>query len=197
MLIPYYAWQELHYWARTQMNNGQIHHDFNIMNVKDKRERSALVSWDDTEHADYRNIQKWVDLNCGFIISVFEIYQATGDQKQFDKLWPYVKKAAQRIIDQVEKYGSKKYPYTFDGSENSYDAGGNPDPYNANISAVAYKIMTILAARKKVSPKLSICTIMPTKPLSIHSITVISRTAYLQPENIVNRYLRDNGYPNI
>lgn len=148
MLIPYYAWQELHYWARTQMNNGQIHHDFNIMNVKDKRERSALVSWDDTEHADYRNIQKWVDLNCGFIISVFEIYQATGDQKQFDKLWPYVKKAAQRILDQVEKYGSKKYPYTFDGSENSYDAGGNPDPYNANISAVAYKIMTILAQEK-------------------------------------------------
>ena len=130
------------------MNNGQIHHDFNLMNVKDRRERSRLVSWDDTEHADYRNIQKWVDLNCGFIISVFETYRTTGDQEQFDKLWPYVKRAAQRILDQVEKYGSKKYPYTFDDSENSYDAGGNPDPYNASISAVAYKIMTILAQEK-------------------------------------------------
>ena len=149
MLIPYYAWQELAYWARTQMKNGQIHHDFNVMSVgKEREKRSVLVSWDDTEHIDYRNIQKWVDLNCGFIISVFEIYRATADRKQFDLLWPYVKKAAQRILDQVEQYGSTKYPFTFDGSENSYDAGGNPDPYNSNLSAVAYKMMIQLAGEK-------------------------------------------------
>lgn len=59
---------------------------------KEREKRSVLVSWDDTEHIDYRNIQKWVDLNCGFIISVFEIYRATADRKQFDLLWPYVKK---------------------------------------------------------------------------------------------------------
>lgn len=148
-LLPFYAWEELNYWARTQMKNGQIHHDFNVMEVGDAREkRSTLVAWDDTEHADYRNIQKWVDLNCALIISVFEAYRATVDKERFDFLWPYVKKAAQRILDQVEAYGSKKYPYTFDDSENSYDAGGNPDPYNANISAVAYKIMMILAEEK-------------------------------------------------
>ena len=39
----------------------------------------------------------------------------------------------------------KTYPYTFDNSENSYDAGGNPNPYNASVSAVAYKIMARLA----------------------------------------------------
>lgn len=150
MLLPHYAWQELMYWARTQMKNGQIHHDFNVMSVGDKREkRSVLVSWDDTEHTDYRNIQKWVDLNCGFIISVFEVYQATADRKQFDLLWPYVKKAAQRILDQVEQYGSRQYPFTFEGSENSYDAGGNPDPYNTNLSAVVYKIMIQLAQEKE------------------------------------------------
>lgn len=148
-LLPSYAWQELNYWARTQMRNGQIHHDFNAMDAGDKREkRSVLVSWDDTEHADYRNIQKWVDLNCGFIISVYEIYKATADRKQFDCLWPYVKKAAQRILVQVEQYGNKQYPFTFDDSENSYDAGGNPNPYNANLSAATYKIMVSLAKEK-------------------------------------------------
>lgn len=145
--VPYYAWQELEYWGRTQMNNGQIHHDFNLMGAKDQRaKRSELVAWDDTEHQDYRNIQKWVDLNCGLIISVYEAYRYTGDKDRFVKLWPYVKKAGQRILDQVKLYGSKKYPYTFEGSENSYDAGGNPDPYNATLSVVVYKLMTQMAA---------------------------------------------------
>ncbi|MEO6521342.1 MAG: carbohydrate-binding protein [Mucilaginibacter sp.] len=148
--VPYFAWQELRYWARTQMKNGQIHHDFNKMGGNGEREkRSVLVDWDDTEHDDYRNIQKWVDLNCAFIISTFEVYQITGDKAQFEFLWPYVKRAAQRIIDQVGLYGNKEFPYTFDQSENSYDAGGEPNPFNANLSAVAYKVMTILAQEQK------------------------------------------------
>jgi hypothetical protein len=148
--LPFYAWQELRYWARTQMKNGQIHHDFNKMDVGPAREkRSILAGWDDTEHTDYRNVDKWVDLNCALIISTYEVYQSTGDRKEFDFLWPYLKKAGKRILDQVDLYGSKVYPYTFDHSENSYDAGGNPDPFNANLSAVAYKIMTILSTEKK------------------------------------------------
>lgn len=148
-LVPFYAWQELRYWARTQMKNGQIHHDFNKMDVGPvKEKRSVLVGWDDTEHADYRKIEKWVDLNCALITSTYEIYQMTGDRAQFDFMWPYLKKAGQRIFDQVAQYGSKDYPYTFDQSENSYDAGGNPNPFNANFSAVAYKTMAILAKEK-------------------------------------------------
>jgi len=148
-LVPFFAWQELRYWARTQMKNGQIHHDFNAMKAGEgKEKRSVLVDWDDTEHTDYRNVLKWVDLNCAFITSVYETYQATGDKKEFDFHWPYMKKAAQRILDQVEQYGNKAYPYTFDHSENSYDAGGEPNPFNANFSAVAYKVMTILAKEK-------------------------------------------------
>jgi hypothetical protein len=148
-IMPFYAWQELRYWARTQMKNGQIHHDFNKMDVGDKREkRSVLVDWDDTEHTDYRNILKWVDLNCAMIVSTYETYQMTGDLTQFEFLWPYLKKAGQRILDQVDQYGNKEYPYTFDHSENSYDAGGEPNPFNANMSAVAYKIMIILAKEK-------------------------------------------------
>lgn len=144
---PFYAWRELEYWARTQMKNGQIHHDMNLMDVGSEREkRSALVAWDDTEHRDYRDIQKWVDLNCGFIISVYEAYRTTGDRESFLRLWPNMKRAADRIKKQVELLGNKEYPLTFDGSENSYDAGGNPDPYNANISAVAYRIMAELSA---------------------------------------------------
>ena len=149
-LMPFYAWQELNYWARTQMKNGQIHHDFNKMDVgSDRVKRSVLCPWDDTEHQDYRNIQKWVDLNAGFIISVYEAYRITGNEEEFIKLWPYMKKAGQRMFKQVEELGSEKWPFTFDGSENSYDAGGNPDPYNANLSALAYKIMTELAEELK------------------------------------------------
>ena len=148
-MLPFFAWQELRYWARTQMKNGQIHHDFNRMDLGPiKEKRSVLVAWDDTEHQDYRNVLKWVDLNCAMITSTYEIYQMTGDRKQFDFLWPYLKKAAQRILDQVDQYGNKEFPYTFDHSENSYDAGGDPNPFNANFSAVAYKVMVILAKEK-------------------------------------------------
>lgn len=148
-LIPFYAWQELRYWARTQMKNGQIHHDFNKMDVGPVREqRSVLVDWDDTEHTDYRNILKWVDLNCAMIVSSYEMYKITGNSKEFNFLWPYLKKAAQRILDQVDLYGNKEYPYTFDHSENSYDAGGDPNVFNASFSAVAYKVMVILAQEK-------------------------------------------------
>ena len=144
--LPFYAWQELHYWARTQMNNGQIHHDCNIMNVGDDRaRRSQLVAWDDHEHTDYRNIQKWVDLNAGFIISVYEAYRITGQHDEFVAMWPYPVKAGNRIFAQVEELGSKDYPYTFDGSENSYDAGGNPDPYNANVATLAFRLMSEMA----------------------------------------------------
>lgn len=150
---PFFAWQELRYWARTQRRDGQIHHDFNAMEAPDKFARSVLVAWDDTEHKDYRKIDKWVDLNCAFIISVFETYRATGDKAQFDALWPNVRRAAQRVLDQVEQYGNKEYPYTFDASENSYDAGGDPNPYNASLSAVAYKLMVELA-REQGEPEL-------------------------------------------
>lgn len=148
-MLPFFAWQELRYWARTQRKDGQIHHDFNDMDGgTDKVTRSVLVGWDDTEHKDYRNIDKWVDLNCAFILSVFETYQITGDRKELDFHWPYVKRAAQRILDQVEQYGSREYPYTFQRSENSYDAGGDPNPFNATLSAVAYKVMVELARDK-------------------------------------------------
>jgi hypothetical protein len=144
-----FAWEELKYWARTQMKSGQIHHDTNRMEVgADRALRSVMVDWDDTEHADYRNIVKWVDLNAGFIISAWETYEATNDRAQFDAIWPNVQRAAQRILDRVEQYGNRQYPYTFDHSENSYDAGGDPNPFNANISAVAYRIMVLLAREK-------------------------------------------------
>ena len=145
-LLPDYAWQELSYWTRTQMKNGQIHHDFNKMDVgSDRARRYLLCPWDDTEHQDYRDVQKWVDLNAGFIISVYEAYRATANSERFLSLWPNVKRAAEKMLRQVRELGNRKYPYTFDGSENSYDAGGNPDPYNANISALAYRIVSELA----------------------------------------------------
>ncbi|GIF01483.1 hypothetical protein Ari01nite_89470 [Paractinoplanes rishiriensis] len=144
-LYPQLAWQELEYWARTQRRDGQIHHDFNYM--ADTTLKYKLVAWDDTEHADYRNIDKWVDLNAGFIVSVYETYQQTGDDAKLAYFWPYMKKAAQRILDQVQAYGDPAFPGTFRNSENSYDAGGEPNPFNASISAVAYKIMTILGGK--------------------------------------------------
>jgi hypothetical protein len=140
MINPDLAWNELEWWARTQHSinyTGQIHHDFGI--------NFNYVTWDNTEHSDYRTIYEWVDLNCGFIISVYEAFIATGDQTKLSYFWPYVKKAAQRILDQLNLYGSTQYPYTFSTSFSTYDAGGNSQAYNTGLSVVSYKIMTYLA----------------------------------------------------
>lgn len=141
-ICPQISWQELEYWARTQRNDGQIHHDFNYdANGEASRE---MWGWDDTEHPDYRNIDSWVDLNCAFITTIYETYQLTGDQDKLDYFWPYIKKAAARVLVQVEKFGNPQYPYTFNKSQNSYDAGGNPNPFNASFSAAMYKVMLVL-----------------------------------------------------
>jgi len=140
MINPELAWQELEWWARTQhvvSYTGQIHHDFGT--------DFNYVGWDDTEHSNYRPIPEWVDLNCGFIISVYETFIATADMDKLSYFWPYVKKAAQRILDQVDLYGSSGYPYTFANSLSTYDAGGNSQGYNSGLSIVAYKIMIYLA----------------------------------------------------
>jgi hypothetical protein len=140
MINPQLAWQELEWWARTQhVDNyeGQIHHDFGT--------HFNYVSWDDTEHEDYRPIYEWVDLNCGFIISVYEAFIATADMDELTYFWDYVKKAGQRILYQVDEYGSTEYPYTFSNSLSTYDAGGNSQAYNTGLSTVAYQIMVYLA----------------------------------------------------
>ena len=51
-------------------------------------------------------IYKWVELNCGFIISVYEAFIATGDLTKLRYFGPYVKKVAQRILDQVAEFES-------------------------------------------------------------------------------------------
>jgi len=140
MLNPELAWRELEWWARTQHSlnyYGQIHHDFGT--------NFNYVSWDDTEHEDYRPIYEWVDLNCGFIISVYEAFIATADLYKLSFFWQYLKKAGQRILDQVQEFGSAEYPYTFVNSLSTYDAGGNSQAYNSGLSVVAYKIMSYLA----------------------------------------------------
>jgi len=140
MINPDLAWQELEWWARTQHvqnYSGQIHHDFG--------ESFNYVGWDATEHADYRSIYEWVDLNCGLIISVYEAFIATADQDKLSYFWPYVKKAAQRILDQVDSYGDTQYPYTFSSSLSTYDAGGNSQAYNTGLSIAVYQLMIYLS----------------------------------------------------
>jgi hypothetical protein len=146
MTVPSLAWQELKWWARTQKTVdsavGQIHHD---MGAPTQR----LYSWDTANHLEYTyqpNCNPWVDLNVGFIISVYEAYIATGNKTQLDSFWVYVKKADQRIFDQVTKYGNTSYPYTFSSSLNTYDQVGlDLNAFNSGLSTVAYKIMVELA----------------------------------------------------
>ncbi|WP_162551306.1 carbohydrate-binding protein [Paenibacillus tepidiphilus] len=171
-LIPDFAWRELRYWARTQKSNGQIHHDFN----SGDKDKSALVGWDDREHADYRNIDKWVDLNAGFIISVYETFVATGDIREMAYFWPYLRKAGHRILEQAERYGSAEHPFTFEDSENSYDAGGDPNPYNASLSAVAYKIMILLAPDREEAETAAVFQ------AAYDSVVASFRARYLQGE---------------
>ncbi len=140
MINPELAWQELEWWARTQhVDNytGQIHHDFGT--------GFHYCDWDDTEHSDYRPIFEWVDLNCGFIISVYEAFIATADLDKLSYFWPFVINAARRVLNQVDSYGSSEYPYTFESSLSTYDAGGNSQAYNTGLSIVAYQIMIYLA----------------------------------------------------
>jgi hypothetical protein len=146
MTVPSLAWKELEWWARTQKTDtaaGQIHHDMGAPAEK-------LWGWEqDANHPEYDyqpNCNPWVDLNIGFIVSVYEAYIATGDKTKLDFFWPYLKKAAQRILNQVKIYGNKQYPYTFETSLNTYDQpSNNLNPFNGGLSSSAYKIMTILA----------------------------------------------------
>ena len=43
-LLPFFAWEELRYWARTQMKSGQIHHDTNRMDVGADRALNAIAA---------------------------------------------------------------------------------------------------------------------------------------------------------
>ena len=152
MLVPSMNWQELRYWARTQKTDpsvaGQIHHDIDscsdvICGTALSRNMAYMCSWDDQSHGDYRDIDLWVDLNCGFIISVYETFIATGDTAQLGYFWPYVKKAGQRILNLATTNGLPGFPFLFQGTENSYDAGQvDANPYNASLSAVTYKILS-------------------------------------------------------
>ncbi len=142
-LIPEIAWKELEYWARCQKkavaSEGQIHHDFG------SNATYTIASWDESEYQDYRDIDAWVDLNCGFIISVYETYIATADSIKLAYLWPYVKNAGQRILNQVVLEGDKTYPYTFSTSSSSYDNGGESQAFNSGLSIVTYKVLHSLA----------------------------------------------------
>ncbi|MCX7727672.1 MAG: GH116 family glycosyl hydrolase, partial [Chitinispirillaceae bacterium] len=142
MTIPQLVWKELEWWARTQKIDpvGQIHHDMG-------NPMSELWGWDDKQHPEYDyepNCDNWVDLNCAFIISIYETFCATGDTAKLNYFWPYIKKTAKRILDQLNQYGDQKYKYTFSSTRNTYDQPGiEVDYYNTSLSTVTYKILTI------------------------------------------------------
>lgn len=143
MVNPELIWKELQYWARNQKTSpeGQLHHDFGSY-------RGALAAYDDPQHTDYRNIDNWSDLNCGFVISVYEAFIATNDQTQLNYFWPYVKKAAQRIQNQLAPSMNTAYPHTFSGAHSSYDAGGSSDAYCTGLAITTFKIMSDLCAKQ-------------------------------------------------
>lgn len=143
--FPSLAYQELRYWACTQQADGQIHHDVANSGLGGP---SDLVPCGDTNYGGEGSAGNWVDLNAGFIISFYETYIAAPDSAQFDYLWPHVEAAAQRILAQVAQYGDPTYPYTFDNTGCTYDAGGDCNIYNAGLSADAYQVMVRLAKMK-------------------------------------------------
>jgi hypothetical protein len=142
-MTPGFAWNELEYWARTQRTapdtaDGQIHHDMT----------SNPVPWDQTVHPDgsFGANADWVDLNCCYIVSVYENFIATNDSVKLAYHWPHVKRAAQRIVKQLTYLGDRTYPYTFnDASKNTYDVGGNFPFYNSTMASLAFKTMTAFA----------------------------------------------------
>jgi uncharacterized protein (DUF608 family) len=155
-LVPSLNWQELHYWARTQKTNpaGQIHHDIDsctdIENYAASRNMAYMCPWDAQQHHDYREIDQWVDLNCAFIISIYEAFIATADTGELGYLWPYAKKAGQRLMDQLASSNDAAdgFPYLYMGTQNSYDADGSTDInfYNSGLAAVSYKTLSYLSS---------------------------------------------------
>ncbi len=141
-LLPSLSTQEMRYWASTQKTNpvGQIHHDFG--------QKRNLYSWDNRQHGDYRNIDKWVDLNAGFIISVYELVLVDGNTALLEELWPATKKAAQRMIDQLTDYHDNDHTKTYSGTQSTYDSNGHEaDHYNTGLASVAFKIAAQFAER--------------------------------------------------
>ena len=144
MMVPELEWKELEWWARTQKGDpaGQIHHDMG-------NPMTELWGWDDRLHPEYDfepNCDDWVDLNCAFIISLYETFCATGDTARLNYFWPYVKKTAKRLIDQVNRYGDAAYRYTFTNTVNTYDQPGlDVNYYNSSISTPTFKILATLS----------------------------------------------------
>jgi hypothetical protein len=142
-MFPQIAWNELEYWARTQRTtpdtaDGQIHHDMT----------GSPVPWDQTVHPDgsFGANADWIDLNCDYIVSVYENFIATNDSAKLAYHWSHVKRAAQRIVNQLKYLDYPAYPYTFsDLSKNTYDVGGSYPFYNATLASLAFKIMTLFA----------------------------------------------------
>ncbi len=142
-MIPEVAWNELEYWARTQRTapdtaDGQIHHDMT----------ANLVPWDQTVHSDgsFGANADWVDLNCNYIVSVYENFIATNNSEKLDYHWSHVKRAAQRIVKQLQYLDDRTYPCTFnDSSRNTYDVDGTYPFYNATLASLAFKTMTAFA----------------------------------------------------
>jgi uncharacterized protein (DUF608 family) len=161
-LVPSLNWQELRYWARTQKTNpaGQIHHDIDSLQDDEdvtggsiSRNMEYMCPWDAQQHHDYRPIDKWVDLNCAFIISVYEAFISTADTAQLQWFWPYVKKAATRLSDQLTSYnrGADGYAFLFSGgkggTENTYDADGTNDmsAYNNSLIIPTMQVLSQMA----------------------------------------------------
>lgn len=159
-LVPSLNWNELHYWASTQKTSplGQIHHDVDSCsddeNYTMSRNMAYMCPANAQQHDDYRPIDLWVDLNCVYILSVYEAFIATADTAQLSFLWPSVKLAGQRVITQLtnnNRGSSDGYPYLFSAStENTYDADGTTDmsAYNNSIAMPTFKSLAVMSAVK-------------------------------------------------
>ena len=158
-VVPSLNWNELHYWARTQKTDpiGQIHHDIDSCsddeNYTMSRNMAYMCPWDAKQHHDYRPIDLWVDLNCVYILSVYEAFIATADTAELSFLWPSVKLAGQRVITQMtnNNRGSDGYPYLFSAStQNTYDADGTTDmsAYNNSLAMTTFKSLSVMSTIK-------------------------------------------------
>ena len=159
-VVPSLNWNELHYWARTQKTDpvGQIHHDIDSCsddeNYTMSRNMAYMCPWDAKQHHDYRPIDLWVDLNCVYVLSVYEAFIATADTTELSFLWPSVKLAGERVITQLtnnNRGSSDGYPYLFSAStQNTYDADGTTDmsAYNNSLAMTTFKSLAVMSAIK-------------------------------------------------
>jgi hypothetical protein len=143
LLMPEMEWKTLEWWAGVQDTDGTMPHDFGKFDWGGCYNYPAMVQ------PGAGQVLHWVDHQSGFIIGAYEAFVATNNRERLQWFWPYLKKAAAKMLVYLSQDGQPAaYPYTYDNPnrKSTYDAGNADNRvYNSAHLSIAFKLMARLA----------------------------------------------------